>query len=76
MLVITRKMDEGLVIGENIRITVIEIKGHSVRLGIEAPRSIQIFREEIIKKQEGKCPVAPSVAFEDSSVAKAGTLEG
>lgn len=50
MLVITRKVDEGIQVGDNIRITVVEIKGHSVKLGIEAPRDVPIHRDEIAQK--------------------------
>lgn len=47
MLVITRKTDEGLVIGDNIRITVAEIGKDRVKLGIEAPGNIKIIRNEL-----------------------------
>ena len=47
MLVLTRKADQKIQIGPNITITVIEVKGRYVRLGIEAPRDIRIVRSEI-----------------------------
>jgi carbon storage regulator len=47
MLVLTRKVNESLLIGEDIVITVVEIKGDKVRLGIEAPKEISIVRSEI-----------------------------
>lgn len=47
MLALTRKIGERIVIGENIVITVVDIKGENVRLSIDAPREIKIFRGEI-----------------------------
>ncbi|ADI02658.1 carbon storage regulator CsrA [Syntrophothermus lipocalidus] len=47
MLVLSRKKDEAIVIGDSIRITVIEIQGDKVRLGIEAPRELAVYRQEI-----------------------------
>jgi carbon storage regulator CsrA len=47
MLVLTRKSDQKIQIGENITVTVIEVKGRYVRLGIEAPRAVRIVRSEI-----------------------------
>ena len=47
MLVLTRKKDEQIRIGENIIITVIRIKGKSVRLGVQAPRSEPVLRGEL-----------------------------
>lgn len=54
MLVITRKPGERITIGDNVVVTVVEVKGSLVKLGIEAPRSINIHRQEIydrIRKQ-------------------------
>ena len=47
MLVLTRKMGEVIAIGDKISITVVEVKGNHVRLGIEAPRDLRILRQEI-----------------------------
>ena len=47
MLVLTRKLDESIIINDNIRIKVIGLKGGSVRLGIDAPPSVVIRREEL-----------------------------
>lgn len=51
MLVLTRKLNERIVIGDNIRITVVEIRGHSVRLGFEAPSEVTILREELRRNE-------------------------
>ena len=50
MLVLTRKLGESVTIGDNIKISVIDIKGRQVRLGIEAPPEMTIHREEIYAK--------------------------
>jgi carbon storage regulator len=50
MLVLTRRVGEGVVIGMNIRIVVVEIRGGQVRLGIEAPAEIAVSRDEIDPK--------------------------
>jgi carbon storage regulator len=47
MLVLTRKLNESIIINGNIRITVIAIRGNQIRLGIEAPEEIPIYREEL-----------------------------
>ena len=50
MLVLTRKSDESINIGDDITITIVEIKGNSVRLGIKAPASLKIYRKELYEK--------------------------
>lgn len=55
MLVLSRQRDEVIKIGEDIEITVIDIRGDKVRLGITAPRNVQVHRKEVyeaIKKEQ------------------------
>jgi carbon storage regulator len=47
MLLITRKVGERIVLGDDVIVTVVDISGSTVRLGIQAPRSLQVYREEI-----------------------------
>lgn len=47
MLALTRKVGEKIVVGDNITITVVDIKGDSVRLSFDAPREVKIYRGEI-----------------------------
>jgi len=48
MLVLSRKQNEQIIIGDNIRITVVAIRGNQVRLGFEAPRDVSIQRQELV----------------------------
>lgn len=50
MLVLTRKSDEAIKLGDDITVTVVEIKGNQVRLGIEAPAGVRIYRNELYEK--------------------------
>lgn len=47
MLVLTRKKDQSIVIGDNIEVTVLEIQGEQVRIGVKAPKSVSVHRKEI-----------------------------
>ena len=47
MLILTRRIDEKIRIGDDVTVTVISVKGHQVRFGIEAPREVTVNREEI-----------------------------
>lgn len=47
MLILTRKLGESITIGEDIKITMLDIKGKYVRVGVEAPRDVAVHREEI-----------------------------
>lgn len=49
MLVLSRKRDERIVIGDNIVITVVEVRGDKVRLGIEAPSEVPVHRQEVLE---------------------------
>lgn len=47
MLILTRKPGESLYIGDTVKVTIVEIKGNQIRVGIEAPSELRIYREEI-----------------------------
>lgn len=52
MLVLSRKQGEKIIINDNISITVVEIDRGKIRLGIEAPRDVPIFRQELLNNPE------------------------
>jgi len=47
MLVLSRKKDESIIINDHIRVTVVEIRGDKVRLGIDAPKDVSVHRQEV-----------------------------
>ena len=50
MLVLTRKLGESIAVGDDVKITIIEVKGKQVKLGIEAPQQTKVHREEIYQR--------------------------
>lgn len=53
MLILTRAKDQVITIGDNIRITIVEVRGDKVRVGIDAPRDVQVMRAELLETPEG-----------------------
>ncbi len=47
MLVLSRQRDESIVIGDNVVITIVDVRGDKVKLGIEAPREVPVHRQEV-----------------------------
>jgi carbon storage regulator len=72
MLVLTRKVGEGIAIGDDVKIVVMQIKGKQVRLGIKASPSTAVHREEIYQKiqDENRAAVSPQA----KAVAEAGGM--
>lgn len=48
MLVLTRKLNQSITLGENVRITVLSIEGDRVSIGVDAPRDVRVFRSELL----------------------------
>jgi carbon storage regulator len=70
MLIITRRPGERLVLGDDIRIEVIEVAGNTVRLGVDAPRSLPVYREELwaaVKQENEAAAKAPNVKLPSPS---------
>ena len=65
MLILSRKINEKIMIGDNISVSVIEIRGDQVRIGVDAPRTIKVFRQEVFDaiKAENKAAVESAVVF-------------
>jgi carbon storage regulator len=59
MLILSRKTNEKIMIGEDISISIIEIRGDQVRIGVDAPKSVKVFRQEVFDaiKAENKAAV-------------------
>ncbi len=65
MLALSRKKDEALIINNNIEITVLEVKGDHVKLGITAPKSVPVYRKEVyLQIQESNKESASASAME------------
>ncbi len=57
MLILTRRVGESLMVGDDITITVLGVKGNQVRIGVNAPRDVAVHREEIYNRiQQGDAP--------------------
>src|SRR3954471_13970135 len=67
MLVLTRRSGESVMIGDDVVITVLEVRGDVVRLGIDAPRTVQVHREEIYRELQAANRAAASPS--DTAVA-------
>ncbi|MCI7478947.1 carbon storage regulator CsrA [[Pasteurella] aerogenes] len=60
MLILTRKVGESLLIGDDISVTILNIRGNQVKIGVDAPKDVSVHREEIyqrIKEAQGEQPI-------------------
>ncbi|MBI1314146.1 carbon storage regulator CsrA [bacterium] len=69
MLVLSRQRDESIIIGDNIVITVVDIRGDKVRLGIDAPKEVPVHRREVyeaIQRERSQAETGQAVSGESS----------
>jgi carbon storage regulator len=69
MLVLSRQRDESIIIGDNIVITVVDIRGDKVRLGIDAPKEVPVHRREVyeaIQRERSQAEAGQAVSGESS----------
>jgi carbon storage regulator len=50
MLILSRKTNQSIIIGDDVEISVVDIKGDTVKLGIKAPRTVKVFRQEVYEE--------------------------
>jgi carbon storage regulator len=62
VLVLSRRVGESVVIGNEVTVTVLEVRGDQIRIGIDAPRSIQVHREEVFRQLEAENTSAAGAA--------------
>ena len=74
MLILSRKINEKIMIGDDISISVIEVRGDQVRIGVDAPKTVKVFRQEVFDaiREENRAaaeskPVFPNIDFGGAS---------
>ncbi|MDR1046186.1 MAG: carbon storage regulator CsrA [Treponema sp.] len=74
MLILSRKVNEKIMIGDDISISIIEIQGDHIRIGVDAPKTVKVFRQEVFDaiKSENKAaaasrPVFPELPFDTAA---------
>ncbi len=70
MLILTRKIDESIVIADDITVTVLEISGERIKIGIDAPRSVTILRHELQEQVRQENIEAAAAAADLGDVAR------
>ena len=68
MLVLTRKTSQAIMIGEDVEVSVLAVAGDKVRIGIEAPRAVPVYRKEVWLEIQEDGPRRPAPADEAASV--------
>ena len=65
MLILSRKINERIMIGDDISISIIEVRGDQVRIGVDAPKTVKVFRQEVFDaiREENKAASESTVVF-------------
>jgi len=78
MLVLSRKINEAILIGDDIKVTVLGVDGDKIKLGIDAPKAIKVFREELLRATidtNKQALAAPLLTFDLASLKKHAKIE-
>lgn len=70
MLILTRKIGESVMVGDHIRVVIVEVKGRQVRLGVDAPKDTKIFRGELfdrIQEENNRASLSGSEALKEAA---------
>ena len=68
MLVLSRKINQSIVIGDNIEIMLVDIRGDQIKLGIKAPKTVKIFRKEVYEEVKSQNLEASQSAIEELNI--------
>lgn len=68
MLVLSRKINQSIVIGDNIEIMLVDIRGDQIKLGISAPKTVKIFRKEVYEEVENQNREAAKSTIEELNI--------
>lgn len=76
MLILSRKINEKIKIGSDITLTIIEVRGDQVKSGVEAPKHVKVFREEVFQaiQEENKAAAASALSAQDDLSVLSGLL--
>ncbi len=66
MLVLSRQRDESIIIGDNIVVTIVDVRGDKVRLGIEAPREVSVHRREVYEAIQRENQQAAQIRLDEA----------
>ena len=66
MLILTRRISESIIIGDDVKLTVLGVKGNQVRIGIDAPKDVSVHREEIYNRIKQEKDGQPTTDLDES----------
>ena len=63
MLILSRKINESIIIGDNIELSIVDVQGDQVKIGIDAPRNVKVFRKEVYQaiQEENRAAARSSI---------------